>query len=81
MKLERFQFRKARKTAAWFVVIAVLLCILADVQVTSNPAEHERNLRAKEEDLIRKMSQRANDCDRAKVTVDQQATDMKAGRK
>jgi hypothetical protein len=80
MKLERFQFKKAIKAAAWFVVMAVLLCILADVQVTSNPAEHERNLRAKEEELIRKMSQNSSDSQRAKVTVDQQATDMKAGR-
>lgn len=61
-------------------MMAVLLCILADVHVTSNPAEHERNLRAKEEELIRKMSQNSSDSQRAKVTVDQQATDMKAGR-
>ncbi len=76
------QFRNAIKTAAWFVVIALVLCFfLSDVRVTRNQAEDERKLHAKEEDFIRKMSQRANDRDRAKVTVDQQATDMKAGRK
>ena len=76
------QFRNTIKAIALFACIALLVCLfLSDVRFTTTQAEHERNLRAKEADLIRKMSQPNGDSNRAEVTVQKQTTDVKAGGK
>jgi hypothetical protein len=77
----RIRLRNAFKIVSWFVAIVFLLSILGEVHVCSNQAEHERHLREKEADLIRKMSQPSGDSNRAEVTVQKQTTNVKAGGK